>query len=158
MQRIVFMPLLLLLLLFLALNNSIARADNLEEFKAAVKRYNESLIHWDVDIIADIESDAVGFSFGEQYITDHKLLIKELWKKELKELISQYEYYDIEIVTSQAKVIGNTGIACGNFKVSRKHREYPWISAKKRWSSTWVKQDGQWKLAFYHFEYVDAWR
>jgi hypothetical protein len=57
-------------------------------------------------------------------------------------------------VTSQADVIGNTGIACGNFKVSRKHKEYPWVSAKKRWSSTWVKTNGQWKLVFYHFELV----
>ncbi len=158
MKRIVFMPLILLLMLFLAINNSIARANDLEEFKAAVKRYNESLIHWDVEIIADIEAEAVGFSFGEEYITDHKILIKELWKQQLKELISQYEYYDINIVTAQANVIGNTGIACGNFRVSRKHQEYPWVSAKKRWSSTWVKTNGQWKLVFYHFEYIEAWR
>ena len=68
------------------------------------------------------------------------------------------EYYDINIVTAQANVIGNTGIACGNFRVSRKHQEYPWVSAKKRWSSTWVKTNGQWKLVFYHFEYIEAWR
>jgi hypothetical protein len=95
MKRIVFMPLILLLMLFLAINNSIARASDLEEFKTAVKRYNESLIHWDVDIIADIEAEAVGFSFKDEYITNHKILVKELWKQQLKELISQYEYYDI---------------------------------------------------------------
>ena len=158
MKRIVFMPLILLLMLSLAMNNSIARANDLEEFKAAVKRYNDSLIHWDVDIIADIEAEAFGFSFIYKYITDHKIIAKELWKKQLKELISQYEYYEINIVTAQANVIGNTGIACGNFKVSRKHEEYPWVSAKRRWSSTWVKTYGQWKLVFYHFEYVEAWR
>ena len=83
MQRIVFMALIILLMLFLALNNSIALADDLEEFKAAVKRYNDSLIHWDVEIIADIEAEAVGYSFGEQYITDHKILIKDLWKQQI---------------------------------------------------------------------------
>jgi hypothetical protein len=51
MKRIVFMPLILWLMLSLAMDNSIARANNLEEFKAAVKRYNDSLIHWDVDIM-----------------------------------------------------------------------------------------------------------
>jgi len=158
MKRIVFMPLILLLMLSLAMYNSIARANDLEEFKAAVKRYNDSLIHWDVDIIADIEAEAVGFTFKDEYITDHKILVKELWKQQLKELISQYEYYDIEIVTAQTFVIGKTGIACGNYKVSRKHTEYAWVSAKKRWSSTWVKTEGQWKLVFYHFELIDAWR
>jgi len=158
MKRIVFMPLILLLMLSLAMYNSIARANDLEEFKAAVKRYNDSLIHWDVDIIADIEAEAVGFTFKDEYITDHKILVKELWKQQLKELISQYEYYDINIVTSQADVIGNTGLACGNFRVSRKHKEYPWVSAKRRWSSTWVKTNGQWKLVFYHFEFIKAWR
>ena len=158
MKRNVFFLVILLLMLSVAMNTSIARADDLAEFMAAVKRYNDSLSHWDVDIIADIEAEAVGYSFGEQYITDHKVLIKELWVKQLQELVSQYEYYDVDIVTAQANVIGNTGIACGNFTISRKHREYPWVSAKKRWSSTWVKTEGHWKLIFYHFEYIDAWR
>lgn len=158
MKRNAFIPFILLLMLSLAMNTSVACADDLEEFKAAVKRYNDSLIHWDADIIADIEADAIGFTFKDEYVTNHKILDKELWKQQLKDLISQYEYYDINVVTSQADVIGSTGIACGNYKVSRKHKEYPWVSAKKRWSSTWVKTNGQWKLVFYHFEFIEAWR
>ena len=158
MKRNAFIPFILLLMLSLAINTSITYADDLEEFKTAVKRYNDSLIHWDADIIADIEAEAIGFTFKDEYITNHKILDKELWKQQLKELISQYEYYDINMVTSQADVIGKTGIACGNYKISRKHKEYPWVSAKKRWSSTWVKTNGQWKLVFYHFEFIEAWR
>jgi len=158
MKRNVFMLFIFLLMLSLAMKNSIARADDLEELKAAVERYNNAMVQWDVDIIADIEAEAVGFTFQDEYITDHKILVKELWKQQLKELISQYEYYDINIVTSQAAVIGNTGIACGNFTVSRKHKEYPWVTARKRWSSTWVKTKRQWKLVFYHFEFIKAWR
>jgi len=151
-------PFISLLMIAVAVNTSIARADDIEEFKAAVKRYNDSLVHWDVDIIADIEADAFGFTFRYEYITNNKVIDKELWKQQLKALLSQYEYYDFNFVTSQAVVIGNTGIACGNYKISRKHREYPWVSAKKRWSSTWVKTKGQWKLVFYHFELIEAWR
>ena len=158
MKRNVFISFILLLIISLAMNTSITRAGDLEGFKAAVKRYNDSLIHWDADIIADIEAEAVGFTFKDKYITNHKILNKELWKQQLKELISQYEFYGINIVTSQADVIGNTGIACGNYKVSRKHKEYPWLSAKKRWSSTWIKTNGQWKLVFYHFEFIEDWR
>lgn len=158
MKRNVFIPFILLLMLSWAMHTSIARADDIEEFNAAVQRYNDSLVHWDADIIADIEAEAFGFTYSLSYLTQNKIMDKELWKKELKELISQYEYYDYEIVTSQTFVIGNTGIACGNYKVSRKHTEYAWVSAKKRWSSTWVKTEGQWKLVFYHFELIDAWR
>ncbi len=158
MKRNVFIPFILLLMLSWAMNTSIARAGDIEEFNAAVQRYNDSLVHWDADIIADIEAEAFGFTYSLSYLTQNKIMDKELWKKELKEFISQYEYYDLEIVTSQTNVIGKTGIACGNYKVSRKHREYPWVSAKKRWSSTWVKTGGQWKLVFYHFELIDAWR
>ena len=60
MKRNAFIPFILLLMLSLAMNTSITYADDLEEFKAAVIRYNDSLIHWDVDIIADIEAEAVG--------------------------------------------------------------------------------------------------
>ena len=158
MKPTVLLPFVLLLMIALVMNTSNARADDLEEFKAAVKRYNDSLVHWDVDIIADIEAKAVGFTFRYEYITNNKIIDKELWKQQLKELLSQYEYYDFAFVTSLAEVIGTTGIACGNYKISRKHREYPWVSAKKRWSSTWVKANGQWKLVFYHFEFIEAWR
>ncbi len=151
-------PLIFLLLLPLAINISVSRADDLEEFTAAVKRYNDSLVHWDADRIVDIESEAFGFTSSIYYITQNKLMDKELWKQQLKEFVSQYEYYDLEIVISQTNVIGKTGIACGNYKISRKHKEYPWVSAKKRWSSTWVKLEGEWKLVFYHFELIDAWR
>jgi hypothetical protein len=157
-KRNFFIPFILSLMLSLVMNIPIARANDLEEFKAAVKRYNDSLVHWDADIIADIEAEALGFTFKDEYIINHKILDKELWKHRLRELISQYEYYDIIIVTSQADVIGSTGIACGNYKVSRKHKEYPWVSVKKRWSSTWVKANSEWKLVFYHFELIEAWR
>ena len=151
-------PFISLLMIAVAVNTSVARADDIEEFKAAVKRYNDSLVHWDVDIIADIEAEAFGFTFKDKYITNNRLLDKELWKQQLKELLSQYEYYDITVVISQANVFGSTGVACGNYKISRKHSEYPWVSAKKRWSSTWAKTDGQWTLVFYHFEFIEAWR
>ncbi len=158
MKRLVFISFILLVMLSLALNIPVAQADDMVEFNAAVQRYNDSLTNWDADRIADIEAEAFGYTSTLNYITQNKLIDKELWKSQLKELVSQYEYYDIDIVTSQTNVIGKTGIACGNYKVSRKHREYPWVSAKKRWSSTWVKSEGEWKLIFYHFELIDEWR
>ena len=158
MKRQVLIPFILLMMLMPAVHISVVRADDIAEFNAAVQRYNDSLIHWDADRIADIEAEAFGFTSTLSYITRNKLIDKELWKSQMKELLSQYEYYDIDIVTSFTNVIGNTGIACGNYKISRKHKEYPWVSAKKRWSSTWVKSGGEWKLVFYHFELIDAWR
>jgi ketosteroid isomerase-like protein len=158
MKRNVFIPFFLLLILLAAVYVFVAQADDLIELNAAVQRYNDSLVHWDADLIADIEAEAFGFSSTINYLTQNRIMDKELWKQQLRELISQYEYYDFEMVTSQINVIGTTGIACGNYKISRKHKEYPWVSAKKRWSSTWVKSNGQWKLVFYHFELIDAWR
>ncbi len=158
MKRKVLMPFFLSLMLSLTMSICIGHADDLTELSAAVQRYNDSLVHWDADIIADIEGEAFGFTSMISYLTQNRIMDKALWKQQLKELISQYEYYDLEIVTSHLNVIGTTGVACGNYKVSRKHKEYPWVSAKKRWSSTWVKSNGQWKLVFYHFELIDAWR
>ena len=158
MKQYFLLPFILLSMIALALNTSIARADDLEEFKAAVKRYNDSLAHWDVDIIADIEAEAFGFTFRNEYLTNNKILDKELWKQQTRELRSQYEYYDMAVVISQANVVGTTGFACGTYKISRKHTEYPWVYAKKRWSSTWAKTNGEWKLVFYHFELIEAWR
>ncbi len=158
MKRHVFILFILSLMLILVTHPSVGIADDLEEFKAAVQRYNDSLAHWDADIIAEIEAEAFGFNHSISYVTQNKLMDKKLWKQELKVLRTQYDYYDMDIVISQANVIGNTGIACGNYKISRKHREYPWVSAKKRWSSTWIRSNNEWKLVFYHFELIDAWR
>ena len=158
MKQNVLWPFILLSMIALAMNTSIAQANDVEELKAAVKRYNEALVHWDVDIIAHIEAEAFGFTFRDEYLTNNKLLDKELWKHQTKELRSQYEYYDMNVVISQANVVGTTGFACGTYKISRKHTEYPWVSAKKRWSSTWAKTNGEWQLVFYHFELIEAWR
>ena len=158
MKRQVLILSILSLMQILFIHPSVGGADDLEEFKAAVQRYNDSLAHWDADIIAEIEAEAFGFTHSISYVTQNKLMDKNLWKQELKVLRTQYDYYDMDIVISQANVIGNTGIACGNYKISRKHREYPWVSAKKRWSSTWIKSNNEWKLVFYHFELIDAWR
>ena len=158
MKRNVLISIFLSLMLSLAMSIPAGHADDLTDLSAAVQRYNDSLVHWDADIIADIEAEAFGFTSMISYLTQNRIMDRELWKQQLRELVSQYEYYDLEIVTSQLNVIGTTGIACGKYKVSRKHKEYPWVSAKKRWSSTWVKSNGRWKLVFYHFELIEAWR
>ena len=158
MKQRVYILSILSLTLFLLMLPSSGGADDVEEFKTAVQRYNDSLSHWDADIIADIEAEAFGFTHSTSYVTQNKIIDKELWKQQLQVFRTQYDYYDMEIVISQANVIGNTGIACGNYKISRKHKEYPWVAAKKRWSSTWIKADNEWKLVFYHFELIDAWR
>ena len=54
MKKSVFILFILSLMTSLVMHTSIARADEIEEFKAAVQRYNDSLVHWDADIIADI--------------------------------------------------------------------------------------------------------
>ena len=84
-----------------------------------------------------------------------KIRNKELWKKAFQKWLSQYEYYDIDMVTLHTDVIGNVGIASGNFNIKRKHKENPEFSVNKRWSSTWLKTNGQWKLIFYHREFID---
>ena len=111
MKRNVFVAFFLSLMLLAAVYVFVAQADDLLELNAAVQRYNDSLIHWDADLIADIEAEAFGFSSTISYLTQNRIMDKELWKQQLRELISQYEYYDFEMVTSQINVIGTTGIA-----------------------------------------------
>jgi hypothetical protein len=133
-----------------------AGADDLMEFTAALERYTSSINHWDVDTFVDIEAEAIGLGSYNRYIINNKTIDKERRKKDLKTILSQYEYYDVNMLTLRADVFGNTGIASGTVKVSRKHREYPEINAKRRWSSTWVKTEGEWKLIFFHQELIDS--
>lgn len=155
MKRNIFVAFILSFTLFCAINISIAKADDSKEFKAAVDVYTNSWANWDSDKIADIQADAVGLPYSNEHLEKYKMLNNEVWKKRLRGTLSQYEWYEIKIKTLQTDVIGNIGIASGHYKISRKHKEYPGIFAKKRWSSTWQKADGQWELVFYHFEFID---
>ena len=150
-----FLPLIILLVLFSSINTSIVRADDLEQFKEAVERYNNSVAKWDLDKRGDFEAEAVGLEFMHRNLTNSKIRNKEVWKKTAQGWLSQYEYYDIDMVTLHTDVIGNVGIASGNFNIKRKHKENPEFSVNKRWSSTWLKTNGQWKLIFYHREFID---
>ena len=158
MKRLAFIPFVLLVLLSPVLNAPDAGADELMEFMTAVERYTSSYNYWDVDTIVDIEAEAIGLNSYSKYLVDNKTIDKQRTKKALKESLSQYEYYDVHMLTLQADVFGNTGVASGSVNISRKHREYPIVSAKTRWSSTWIKKDGEWKLIFFHRELIDAWR
>ena len=150
-----FLPLIILLVLFSSINTSIVRADDLEQFKEAVERYNNSVAKWDLDKRGDLEAEAVGLEFMQPNLTNNKIRNKELWKKATQGWLSQYEYYDIDMVTLHTDVIGNIGIASGNCNIKKKHKENPEFSVNKRWSSTWLKTNGQWKLIFYHREFID---
>ena len=156
MKRNVFRMFILSLMLLMAIIITVAGADDLMEFTTAVERYTSSINHWDVDTFVDIEAEAFGLGSYYRYIINNKTIDKERRKKDLKTVLSQYEYYDVNMLTLQADVFGNTGIASGVLKVSRKHREYPEVSAKRRWSSTWVKSEGEWKLIFFHQELIDT--
>jgi ketosteroid isomerase-like protein len=156
MKLNVFMPLILLLMLSLVMNISNSQADDLEEFKAAVESYNNAYVQGDIDKRVEIESESVGLSSFNKNLVNLKLIDKELRKKQFNGWISQYEYYDVNFVTLQTDVIGNTGIASGTFNTKRKHKEYPEVTAKRRWSSTWLKTNDQWKLIFFHRELIDT--
>jgi ketosteroid isomerase-like protein len=142
-------------MLFSSINISIVQADDLEQFKEAVERYNNSVAKWDLDNRGDLEAEAVGLESMHRNLTNNKIRNKELWKKAIQGWLSQYEYYDIDMVTLHTDVIGNIGIASGKLNIKRKHKENPEISFNKRWSSTWLKTNGQWKLIFYHREFID---
>ena len=158
MKRNAFLALILSLTLSLAITIAIVHADDLMEFRAAVKRYTSSINHWDVDTFVDIEAEAIGLGSHNRYIINNKTIEPERRKKDLKTIHSQYEYYEVEMLTLQADVFENTGIASGSIKVSRKHKEYPEVTAKRRWSSTWVKIGTEWKLVFFHQELIDTHR
>jgi len=158
MKRLVFIPFILLVLLSLVLSPPNASADELMEFMTAVERYTSSYNHWDVDTLVDIEAEAIGLDSYSKYLVNNKTIEKQRTKKGMKEILSQYEYYNVQMLTLQADVFGNTGVASGSVNISRKHKEYPIVSAKIRWSSTWIKKDGEWKLIFFHRELIDAWR
>ena len=156
MKPNVVMSLIILLVLSLAVNIASIYADDLEEFKAAVETYNKSYVQGDIDKRVEIEAGSVGLADYNKNLQNYKTTDKSLRIKGIKRSLSQYEYYNVNFVTLQTNVIGNTGIASGSFNIKRKHKEYPEVTAKRRWSSTWLKTNGQWKLIFFHREMIDT--
>jgi ketosteroid isomerase-like protein len=133
-----------------------AQADDLADFKATVDQYIKSLANSDFEKFCTMEAEAAGLSGYIWHLQNHRTTDPNRRAKGFARFMTEYEYYEVIYTTLNAEVVGNTGVASGTLNLKSKHKEFPELTAKRRWSTTWVKQGGQWQLIFYHREFIDS--
>ena len=151
MKRYIFILSILLPMLVFAIKIEKASADELEEFKAALEKYTIACTNLDAEAMAEIESEAIGFSSGgRMHPRDHATMYKERRIAGLKIYRSKFEVYESTITYDIVKVVDNTGIACGYFIDKMKPIGGELETIQGRQSVTYLKKNGQWKLILYH--------
>ncbi len=155
MKKILLVQFILSLTVCLIMNIGPALADDLSEFKKVVETYNAARANWDIDKLIEFEANSIGLSSDKKSIKKFKLVDKEILKKGFETFLSKFEYNDQKFFIHHIELLDEIGIATGVFNFKIKAKEYPEVTGKKRWSSTWVKSDENWKLIFYHREYID---
>ena len=154
MKRNIFIVSILLAILTFAIQIDNAIADELEEFKKALKRYTTVWENFDAEnaqAAAEIEAEAIGFSSsGRMTPMDHATMDINRAIVRMKRYQARFEVFEFSETWVKVKVIGNTGIACGHFTIKKKTIGGPLETIQGRESLTYLKKDGQWKMVLYH--------
>jgi len=105
------------------------------------KAWNES----DLDTMSEIEGGAISYGYrtpAPRLFFDEKLM---KWFYNSMEIFETYQK-DEPII----RIVGDVGFALGTFTEKFKPKRGEWKSIEGRFSMTFIRVDGEWKLALYH--------
>lgn len=146
---------LIIFLVVVWIPSDIANADELAQFKVAVEIFTTAMEKLDIEKIVDIQSSATGLASYGKNLQNHRIVDSSIRKKRFATYLESFDYYENKWFILHSEVMDNIGIASGAFNIKRKAKEYPEMETRKRWSTTWVKESDEWKLIFYHFEFIE---
>ena len=154
MKRNIFVLSILLAILTFAVQIDNATADELDEFKEALKIYTNAWENFSTEnaqVVAEIEAEAIGFSSsGRMTPRDYTTMDKNIRTTRLKRYRAGFEVFEFSETWVKVKVFGNTGIACGHFTIKKKTTGGALETIQGRESLTYLKKDGQWIMVLYH--------
>jgi caffeoyl-CoA O-methyltransferase len=141
----------LILTAALALLPAAGIAGDLEDLQAAQKSWVEAFNRHDAAVLAGTLHDGyTEFGVAADASSDWSAKSAEDRRRYFTESFAGYENWTIQILESQCRVAGNTGIISGTDKAARTPKggvlQYP----RTRFTNTWLKSGGRWLLLASH--------
>ncbi len=131
-----------------------AASDDLKSLKVTHKKYLEAWSESDIKTIIDIGTGAVGF--GHSTAFPRPIRIEDEFGNNVKNFFEMMEVFQIKLITTQHLVVGNTGLVWGHYAQTTKQKDGPLRTLYLRFTHTFVKTEGKWKLVLYHRSWIPS--
>jgi ketosteroid isomerase-like protein len=136
------------LLLFVTVTGaSIVRGDEVDSLRASFEREIAAFNARDLDTLMDNQHERViALNPASTAVVDGKAARRQAYQT----LYANPDSVSVTPKNPQFRVIDNTGIVWGEYAIVTKAKDKPETTASVRFTRTYVKSDGKWRLVLYH--------
>ena len=125
-----------------------ARSDDLTDLKAAFEQASKAANARDLDAFAAMWHDEiVNFAPRSPFPVDGKPALRQFFQS----VFANLESFIFMSINPQYRVMGNMGVAWGNYMLALKPKDGPLTTSFGRYTVTLVKSDGRWLQIVRHF-------
>ena len=124
--------------------------DEHEELLNAMNEWVSAFNDEDIDAIYEAEKEVIGFGWRGPNFRDRSQITEDDFKRVIGNLYSSMNGYHGSYVNLGVRIIGDTGLLCGIFTEEITELDDSVRVVRVRYSSTWMKLDGEWKQVMGH--------
>lgn len=143
----------LLFLLLTAMGWSSARGDEVDGLRTSFEYEIAAFNARDLETLMSNQHDhVVALNPASPTPVDGKTARRQAYQT----LFTTTESVTVTPKNPQFRVINNTGIVWGEYTIAAKPKDKPLMTNSVRFTRTYVKSDGQWRLVLYHVSPLPA--
>ena len=142
-----------LIILMVAAGVLPARGDEVDGLRASFEREIAAFNAHDLETLMGNQHDlVVALNPASPTPVDGKAARRQAYQT----LFATTETVTVTPKNPQFRVIDNTGIVWGEYTIAAKPKDKPLTTNSARFTRTYVKSDGQWRLVLYHVSPLPA--
>jgi ketosteroid isomerase-like protein len=127
---------------------TVVRSDDVADLKTAFEQGDKAVNARNLDAFAASWHDqVVGFGPRAPFPVDGKPALRQFFQT----LFANLESFTFTPIKPEYRVIGNMGVAWGNYMLAFKPKDGPMATSFGRYTVTFLKADGQWLQVVRHF-------
>ncbi len=104
----------------------------------------------DVDEAYEVVKPSIGFGWRGSNFIDRSKTTKDVFKRGMEKWLTSINDWHLSYENLGVRIIGDTGLLCGILTEKITELDGSVRVVKVRYSSTWIKLDGKWKLVMFH--------
>ena len=133
-----------------------AAAGDVDDLKAANQKLVEAWANLNAEGIISLVSPGIVAYYPDAPFPDASPMERNdaeavTW---MKGLMDSLDYYNMTYYNPQFRVFGDTGLAWGHVTISSKQKEQPANTQVLRFTLTWTKSNGKWRLVMTHYSAI----
>ena len=116
----------------------------------AMKKWITAFEDKDIDAAYEVEREVIGFGWRTPNYRDRSQITEADFKRRIKNLNNTMKNWQGSYQNFGLRIIGNTGLLCGILTEKITKLDGSVNTVRVRYSSTWMKFDGEWKQVMGH--------